>query len=101
MTRNPRETCGAGEGPCTQEHTHIHTHAHTVSLHPPVSNGLSDHLFNTVNKQEKELEGYSGNAIPLLNEYEHTELCTHVCSQVYTCPSVHTPQRKVESFNKT
>lgn len=50
VTRNPRETCRARAGPRVHKNKHIYTQFPFIH---PVSNGLSDHLFNTVNKQDK------------------------------------------------
>lgn len=93
---------GVGAGHA-HKNIHIHTHVHTVSLHPLLSNGLSDHLFNTVNKQDKTAGGLLRQCNPTLKWVEHTELHTHVGSQVYTCPNVHSQKRKclpIESLNK-
>lgn len=93
---------GVGAGHA-HKNIHIHTHAHTVSLHPLLNNGLSDHLFNTVNKQDKTAGGLLRQCNPTLKWVEHTELHTHVGSQVYTCPNVHSQKRKclpIESLNK-
>lgn len=84
----PEKSAGSGWG---RVHVteNIHTFRHTAPIHSPLSNGLSDHLFNTVNKQDKSRGAIK--ATPF--HYWISTWNTHVSYQVYTCSQDHTHKK--------
>lgn len=101
----PENPAGPGDGGRgrTHKNTYISTHMHTRFHFAPswVMGSLTICLILSTNKTRA--GGLLRQCSSTPKWVEHSELHTHVGSQVYTCPNVHSQQKgslPMESFNK-
>lgn len=93
---------GGGGGACTQKYTYPQTCTRFHFIPSWVMGSLTICLILSTNKTRA--GGLLRQCNPSLKWVEQTELHTHVGSQVYTCPNVHSQKRKclpIESLNKS